>query len=320
MNIPTLFNLIRLKCIAITTVVILTSCVSAQELFQKGVAEEQAGNQHQAFDYYTLAIKADTNFVKAYNNRALIYMQQDQLSLATADLDTALNIDANYGSALVNRGTVYEKQGDLKSAYTLYEKATKTTPDLVAGHFNAAKAALSLRLINEAARHIEAAEKLVNHEPVVDLLAGRIYMAANHPQKAYDLFNRLYQNDANDSEALAGLIESSIQLNRHSEAVKHAEQLVKVRPNCADCIVLLSSLYIENNQKDTATNTLAKAVENPNFASNTAIRYRLALLYASTSQNSKAIAQLEDYLKLRGDETDDEATSARTLLESLRKK
>jgi tetratricopeptide (TPR) repeat protein len=296
----------------------LSSCVSAQDLFQKGVTEESQGNREKAIEYYSAAIQTDADFVKAYNNRALIYMQNNRLADAATDLDEALRRQSQYAPALVNRGILYEKQGDLERAYGSYDAASQADGALLAARFNAAKAALSLGRTKDAVLHIDEAKKIAPADPAVNRLAARIYLAAGRSGEARDIYKAIYDGDGKDEEALVGLIQASRRIGRRDDALKYAEIYARERPACSRCIILLSSLYLENGRNETALTTLETGVQR--FPSDSTMRYRLGLLYAGKGERAKAVAQLEEYVKLRGEETDEEAEAAKTLLATMKKK
>ena len=296
----------------------LSSCVSAQYLFQKGVTEESQGNREKATEYYSAAIQTDADFVKAYNNRALIYMQNNRLADAATDLDEALRRQPQYAPALVNRGILYEKQGDLERAYGSYDAASQADGALLAARFNAAKAALSLGRTKDAVLHIDEAKKIAPADAAVNRLAARVYLAAGRSGEARDIYKTIYDGDGKDEEALVGLIQASRRIGRRDDALKYAEIYARERPGCSRCIILLSSLYLENGRNETALTTLEAGVQR--FPSDSTIRYRLGLLYAGKGERAKAVAQLEEYVKLRGEETDEEAEAAKTLLATMKKK
>lgn len=297
-------------------IAVLSSCVSAQELFQKGVTEETQGNREKALEYYSAAIQTDASFVKAYNNRALIYMQNSRLADAANDLDEALRHQSQYAPALVNRGILYEKQGDLERAYGFYNAASQADGALLAARFNAAKAALSLGRTKDAVLHIDEAKKIAPADADVNRLAARVYMAAGRYDEARDMYRTIY--DGKDEEALVGLIQASRRIGRRDDALKYAEIYARERPGCSRCIILLSSLYLENGRNETAINTLEAGVQR--FPFDATIRYRLGLLYAGKGERAKAVSQLEEYVKLRGEETDEEAETAKKLLAALKLK
>jgi tetratricopeptide (TPR) repeat protein len=308
----------RFRLAIILLIAALSSCVSAQELFQKGVTEESQGNLEKAIEYYSAAIQADAGFVKAYNNRALIYMQNNRLADAATDLDEALRRQSQYAPALVNRGILYEKQGDLERAYDSYDAASRADGTLLAARFNAARAALALGRTKDAALHIDEAKRMTSTDAAVNRLAARIYLAAGRSGEARNLYKTIYDSDAKDEEALVGLIQASRRIGRRDDALKYAEIYARERPQCSRCVILLSSLYLENGRNETALATLEAGAQR--FPSEPTIRYRLGMLYAGKGERVKAIAQLEEYVKLRGEQTDEEAEAARTLLATMKKK
>lgn len=301
----------KVTIIAALTVA-LSSCVSAQELFEKGVDSEKNNQTLQAENYYTASIQADSNFLKSYNNRGLLYLDQGRYIDAAKDFDTALTKNPNYSLALVNRGLVEDKQGNLKSAYSFYQKATVADPKLLAAQYNAAKATFELSDTQKSIQYIDSALSIDSKDASVRRLAGRIYFKAGQYNKAYQFFKALYEDDSNDEEALISLIEIGRRAGKLQEAIRYAENYSKSKPTCINCTLMVSSLYLEDNRNDSAISVIESAIDRmPNDAS---LRYRLGLLYTKKGDNSKAIAQLQEFLKLSDDKTSPDIETAKALI------
>ncbi|KKL71137.1 hypothetical protein LCGC14_2097910, partial [marine sediment metagenome] len=98
---------------------LITACTSgdsAENHFNQGVANYEAGNLEQALADYTKALELDPDFVLAYHNRGLAYANLGDLEQAIADYTKALELDQTLVRAYINRGAAYQKSGDLEQA------------------------------------------------------------------------------------------------------------------------------------------------------------------------------------------------------------
>lgn len=308
---------LRLGVMLTTISFLISSCVSAQELFEKGVAAENIGQTLQAEQYYTASIQADNSFLKSYNNRGLLYLDQNRYTDAAKDFDAALKQNPNYALALVNRGLVYDKQGDIKSAYSFYKKATQADAQLLAAQFNAAKTALEFKDTQSSVHYIKAAMTIDPNDTSVRRLAARIYSATGQYNQSYQLFKELYEQDKTDEEALVSLIETGRRSGKSQEAIGYTESFVKAKPACSECVLLLSSLYFEGSRNDSAIAVVESAIDRmPNDAP---LRFRLGLLYTKKGENDKAAPQLQEFLKLSKDQSGPDIETAKALLSAQKK-
>lgn len=115
------FTLIVLVCASLTC-----RGDQASDLAGKGMIALKQNKFNVAQDYFTQALKANTNYLGAYYFRAMSYLGTTQYDKAIADLSQALQLNTNYADAYYLRGSCYmdEKEydksvADLSSALLL---------------------------------------------------------------------------------------------------------------------------------------------------------------------------------------------------------
>ena len=96
---------------------------TAEEYFQRGLANDNQGNYDQAISDYTKAIEIDPNLPGVYFNRGSIYDNQGNLPQAISDYTKAIEIDPNYVSAYYDRANVYYKLKEYDLAWVDVHKA-----------------------------------------------------------------------------------------------------------------------------------------------------------------------------------------------------
>ena len=83
-----------------------------------------------AIDDYTLAIKINPNYAKAYYNRGYVRKDLGDKQGAIDDYNQVIRINPNYAGAYNNRGNVRKDLGDKPGAIEDYTQAIKINPNL----------------------------------------------------------------------------------------------------------------------------------------------------------------------------------------------
>lgn len=108
---------------------------TATDYFETGNFYYDTGNCSMAIDYYNKAIKLNSKYAKAYNNRAYTYMMLNDYKSALPDLDTAIKLRPTYVNALMNRGDIYNYyfMQDKEKAIADYDKVIEQGPEALKG-------------------------------------------------------------------------------------------------------------------------------------------------------------------------------------------
>ena len=84
-----------------------------------------------AIEYYDLALKGNSNFVDAYNNRGISYHGMGKYHEAIADYNRIIEIDPSYARAYYNRGNAYRILENYVQAIEDYQKSIELNPNHV---------------------------------------------------------------------------------------------------------------------------------------------------------------------------------------------
>ena len=95
----------------------------AEEFFEQGKKLSSVENADSAIDNYSKAIEIDPKFVKAYNNRGIVYVWKKQYDLVVADFNKAIELDPKNGKAYNCRAIVYSYRGETDKARQDIQKA-----------------------------------------------------------------------------------------------------------------------------------------------------------------------------------------------------
>ncbi|MBM3302493.1 MAG: tetratricopeptide repeat protein, partial [Deltaproteobacteria bacterium] len=98
---------------------------TADDLFEKALEAERAGELETAVEFLTRAAELDSRNAAIYVNRGGVYAKGKQFDKAIEDFNRALNIDPDNIGATYNRGTAYFDQGDLQRALNDYDSVLR---------------------------------------------------------------------------------------------------------------------------------------------------------------------------------------------------
>ena len=104
--------------------------------FEIAYLADENSNYKNAVKYYTKAIKINSNYAYAYNNRGLAYKNLKEYDKAIENYDKALNINPKYAKAYNNRGNAYYYRKKYDKAIIDYDKAIQLNPNYAAAYSN----------------------------------------------------------------------------------------------------------------------------------------------------------------------------------------
>jgi tetratricopeptide (TPR) repeat protein len=94
-----------------------------QYAFSRGLASGARGDYEHAIAAYSEAIKYDSKYPIAYNNRGVAYFKSGDNDRAITDYDAAIRLNPKVASAWFNRARAYCEKGDHDRAIADYTKA-----------------------------------------------------------------------------------------------------------------------------------------------------------------------------------------------------
>jgi len=152
-------------------------------------------NYQQAINYYTEAVKLNAIDHESYNNRANIYMDQNNFNAAIADYKQALIVKPDYYVSLDNMGALYARRGMFDSALYYFTKVLEQKPDYKPTYSNRAITFMSLKRYDEA---IKDWQRFLGYQPndaaVINTI-GECYRMLGKNQEALGFINTAIQID-----------------------------------------------------------------------------------------------------------------------------
>jgi tetratricopeptide (TPR) repeat protein len=100
----------------------------AEAYNDRGRAKKEIGDVDGALADYDRALKVNPKYAPAYNNRAIIKMEKQNLNGALADYNRAINLDPRRAELFQNRSMVKQNTGDLVGAITDCNRVIELDP------------------------------------------------------------------------------------------------------------------------------------------------------------------------------------------------
>jgi tetratricopeptide (TPR) repeat protein len=101
----------------------------ARELFERGLAQQVAGNMETAAQHYAQSLEADPGYVPSLNNMAVIAMEKGQVELAERALKQAVTIGSGSPDPYYNLACLYAGQGNIEQALEYLNRAVEKEPE-----------------------------------------------------------------------------------------------------------------------------------------------------------------------------------------------
>ena len=228
----------------------------------QGNAYFLAGMKRSARDAFNKAIEIKPDYIEAYFNRGLVYVDLADFQQAIKDFTRAIEIKPDFAEAYLSRGTAYYGSGNYQQAIREYNKALELKPDFAGAYFNRGLAYGALRDFQQAIKEYNKAIELKSD-----------YMGA--------YFNRGMAYGA---------------LRDFQQAIKDFTKAIEIKPDFAEAYTMRGTAY-NHDSGDTqhAMKDYNKAIElKPDFAD---AYYEKACLFAITNNTSEACSLLKTAIK-----------------------
>lgn len=261
-------------------------------LYIRAVARERLGDPKGAIGDFTVLI-ADNPGPRNYLNRALAYVQANDVPHALADFQSAIAADPRYVDAYNDRATVYADHGDLANALADYDMALQLDPDNLNTLINRGALFIRLGRYDRAIADLDKVLKASPDDPVAHLDRCTARLQAHMEfDKALADCNADLKVRPGHARTLRVRAEVYMNLLRYDEAVADLDASEPIDPR--DWSTLEQGCYIRaiaNKELDKAlgqcTAALSVSKDNP------AVLYSRALVSYRLGKYSDAIADLD---------------------------
>jgi tetratricopeptide (TPR) repeat protein len=160
----------------------------AVEHYMKGIQRHQATDRAGAIAAYTKAIELDAEFADAYNNRGVVYLEQQNLDAALADFTKSLELGPSV-AAYNNRANLYFSQKKFPESIKDYSAAIDLKP-LAESYINRGTAYWQTDQHELAFKDFERAVEMDPKSGRAHLLRGLYYLRVGKSESAQQDFDK----------------------------------------------------------------------------------------------------------------------------------
>lgn len=214
----------------------------ANNLF--GVYLLNTGDAAGARRHFKHALAARPDFPAPHNNLGNIALAEDELEEAARCYRTALEHKPDYVEALTNLGGVLNLLGDSAAAESYCRKAVELAPDFAGAHCNLGNVLLSKGRGGEAIASYRAALKLSPELPEALANLALVLQDPGYLSGAHDYFEKQSRRRPNDFLPHVRIAQALQAMGQWDEAVKRLEHALKLKPDSAEALLVLSVNHV----------------------------------------------------------------------------
>lgn len=204
----------------------------ASSLFYLACCKARTGEKEEAIKYFERVIQLRPNYLDAYNNLAMIYVEFQQLDNAVELLDNALNnpeIEPDYTFYYIF-STCYMLMKDYKKASKYLENALSLNPDNVSVLNSLATCYMNLNQPDKVLNCLEKAYEIDNDNSLTLYNLGMHYQSVQDFKKALEYLQKSYSLEPTIT-MLSGLANCALHAGEFQLAVTLYQNLIQAYPN-----------------------------------------------------------------------------------------
>jgi len=250
---------------------------------------------NKALQEYSLAVKYDKDFYKAYDNTGKILFETGRISDAEKYFKKVLEIKPDYSEGVENYGKTLFARNQIEAAIDKYKEAIRLNSKNSSAYYNLGEALIRKGDFSSAIKQLQTSLYLFpNSAPVHDLL-GRTYELQGNEAAAISEYRKsflikpeylpsylrlaeIYRNRGDDEIAISELrnalsinpdfygakikiADTSLNIGKPEEAIKYYKELLNVPNYKISAIKGLSRAYFIRAKNINSQNTLASDAE-----------------------------------------------------------
>jgi tetratricopeptide (TPR) repeat protein len=263
----------------------LYPATTRKQNYDAGWRHYSARRYKSAADYFSRAIRIDTNYGDAYRMRGYCFNHRRDYDSAKRDFDMAIKIDPGDWNSFRGRAFVHQHSGRLDQAITDISDAIRLNPASKVAYFNRGSIYIEKRKFENAVKDFDRAIELDENYELAVHDRGYTYLQLGLYQKAFDDLSRAVKikptpRGYNNAGVALG------KLGQQSKALDYYNYAAKLDPKYHFPWQNIGEIHFGTKQYDTAIRYLDHALKlNPR--SIRALEYRaLARLNAGKKQGA----------------------------------
>lgn len=268
---------------------------TAEEAFQAGQRELQAGRYATAESAFHEVLRLDPRSVAAYANLGVVYMRMSRFQAAVESLEKALQLAPDIPGIHLNLGLAFLRQNQFREAIPHFRRALELAPGQSQARYLLGLCQYMVEDYDAAAKTLEPLYASFSSQLDYLFMLGASHGKAGREKEAARVFEQMLRVGG-DSPRLHWLLGNAFltqQLNQ-----KAVEELEKARadPNLPYLHYSVGLAYYRLRKMQEAEEALAEEIRrNPEFASSYGLQ---GAVYLDLRELDKAIASYQKALQL----------------------
>ena len=216
---------------------------------------------------FNQAIAINPNLADAYTNRGIFYADQQKWDLAVADYTQAIAINPNLAEAYNNRGVVYYNQQKWDLALADFNQAIAINPNYALAYNNRGVVYLNQQKWDLAVADYTQAIGINTNYALAYGNRGVVYLNQQKWDLAVADYNQAIAINPNYADAYYGRGNVYAEQQKWDLAVADYTQAIAINPNLADAYTNRGNVYLNQQKWDLALADYTQAIAiNPNLA------------------------------------------------------
>jgi protein O-mannosyl-transferase len=242
----------------------------------RGICYAEKGNYRQAVDDYNVALKINSQYKEALNNRAnayrmigqndlalkdfkqiitinpkfadayynrgLLYLEINHLDNALADFTTAINVDPNMADYFNNRGVALRLKGEYEKSFADFNQALKLNKNFAEAYFNRGMIFQIHRRYFPAIVNYTEALRIKPTYADARFRRGTVFASLGKYDQAIKDFNHIIQIDSKHIDALKNLGIVLKNMKRYEESSIQFKKILQIKPNDPEALKNLKEI------------------------------------------------------------------------------
>lgn len=270
-----------------------------------GSVYAQQGKWDEAKQHSQQALALNGMYVKAWVHLGVAQRELGDVATALTTLDAATKIPPPDATALYEYARTQTKLGMDVEAVRAFERALKVNPQMGSAQI---ELAMALQRLGRQPEAIPSFEKVVAREPHNDIALTNLGVAltlTGNAKEGLTYFNRAAADGQKDAALLKDMGLANLQLSLFDEAIADFEKALAIEPNDPQLHYDLGVAYkFKDRLNDAAAELEKAATTDPGLPD---APYALGILYMQMGRPDDAVTQLKHVVALRPENGDADA-------------
>ena len=235
----------------------------AKPHYFQGIVDQRWQRYDSAKERYTLAYERDPENVAYFLARIEMMVQLNELSEATAELESKTTYFDQNPTVRALLGHIYRRQGNNEKAALWFKQASMLAPEDMKLREEVIRAQASVGRHDEASRGLKELVKTEYGESRTDLrrLLAECYMNAGKIHEARDTYAKLTTMDRTSVHDWSKLGELAYRLEDEGTALQAANRLINLAPDDHRGYLLAGMVWNRRDRLDRALSMFDRAAE-----------------------------------------------------------